>query len=405
MVKEGEMPGAKEASANHISVMKLSDTSSAVPLNLPILNTCLAFTKHLMASKDKTYIQDAVISRFSWEALKDATEVLYNTTYRGPNLTPNVRDRSIHAFNRIYTKFVELDALQQLPVIACPSEDLGLLLSFNNDPIVIDSRFKKLENEMAELKRTFHQYTEAIAVKNPFPSIEQASSIPASTRRRLVSESSKRRRTENGIEYSQSESESEVASNEEEFKLPKKQEKKLGRKLYSDRLKTAPPPNGKTPPNKKQNRPTAMWGKGNSLNTNHLSGSPPDIFMFCCKVNVEEEDVRNHFKAQDIELLKVCKMTKHAEARSHSFKLTVSKSEDYDKILTGNHTPQYVGVRRFIPARRVNNKENSDSRIANNGMRDFLNNSPQTSSQQDTATNSQTDTAAITDQPQTKDGD
>jgi hypothetical protein len=62
-------------------------------------------------------------------------------------------------------------------------------------------------------------------------------------------------------------------------------------------------------------------------------------------------------------------------------------------------------VRRFIPARRVNNKENSDSRIANNGMRDFLNNSPQTSSQQDTATNSQTDTAAITDQPQTKDGD
>lgn len=349
-------------------------------VTLPILNSCLALTKHLMAAKDKSYIQDAVVSRFSLEVVMVARETLHTHcspkekyAYRGPNKVVNVRDRSIHAFDGIYSKCVELDALNRMPVIACPSEDLGILLSFNNDPIVVDARFRQIENEISELKRTFHQYTDVVRSNNPLPTVDQASSIPPATRRRLVSESNKRRRTDNGVEYL---SESE----DDEFKLPRDQVKKLERRTYSDRLKDAPPNSDRqlSLANKKPNRPPATWGKAKSLNNSHLSGSPPEIFMFKCRLNVEEENVKEHFKALEIDLPEVCKMTKHAEARSHSFKLTVATAEDYEKILTGNYTPPYVGVRRFIPAKRIINKENSNSQsgVTTQAINDFLSESP-----------------------------
>lgn len=342
-----------------------------------------------MAAKNKTYIQDAVVSRFTLDALMVAREILHTHcspkekyAYRGPNRVVNVRDRSIHAFDGIYTKCVELDALKKMPVIACPSDDLGMLLSFNNDPVIVDSRFSKIESEIAELKRTFHRYTEVITSSNPFPTIEQAAliqptippSIPPSTRRRLVSQSNKRMRTDEGVpnvEHSESEDSMNETEDESAFQLPRDQAKKLARRAYSDRLKAAPPTGtiAKQPSNKKPNRLPATWGKANAQSTNHLRGSPPQIFMFNCRLEIEEENVKDHFKATHIELSKVCKMTKHAEARTHSFCITVSSPEDYDKIMTGDFTPSYVGVRRFIPARRVNNQNtNATSKVIN----DFL---------------------------------
>ena len=347
---------------NHISVM-----------TLPILNSCLTFIKYLMASKDKNYIQDAVVSRFSLEAVMTAREELYKCccpmdryAYRGPNKVINVRDRSIHAFEGIYTKLIEVDALNVMPVIACPSEDLGMLLRFNSDSLIIDTRFQKLESEISDLKPTFHRYTEVVASSNQYPTPDQASAIPPVTRRRLGSESFKRRRMENGVKQTgSSDVESEGSANEDEqeeqFHLPREQARQVARRSYSDKVKaysqqpaTNRPQQAAT--NKPKRRP-AIWGKATVTN-GQLSGNPPEIMMFNCRLRCKEEHVMDHFKALGIDLVKASNMTTYADARTRSFRLTVSSISDYDKIMTGELTDQCVGVRRFIPKAQSFNKPN-----------------------------------------------
>ena len=375
----------------HVSV-SLVETCSEKTLpqstNMPILNPCLAFIQHLMRSRDKTFIQDAVCSRFSLFAIMVARETLYiysspqeKYVYRGPNKVTNVRDRSIHAFGGLYSKFIELDALETAPVIACPSVDLGLLISFNDEPVIADSRFRRIENEIEELKRTFHAYTAIVQSSSPSPHVDPASSIQPSTRSRLVSESFKRRRTEDGVVSSTpSESEDSVSETEQDsgYRLPHDQRKKQDRKTYSEKVKELPVNYGKPSygTNRKPNRPQATWGKGSSLNTNHLSGAPPEIFMFRCGLQVEEENVKEHFKALNIDLIKVCKMTSHPEARTHSFCLTPSKTEDFNKIMTGDFTPPFVGVRKFTTRRNNIRPESKNTLVS-----DFLRENPEVSIQ------------------------
>lgn len=359
----GPLPAAAATPA-HISVFDLDPP-------IPILNSCLALTRHLMNARNKTYVENAVLDRFSVEALMVAREVLFTRTapkdrysYRGPNNTPNPRDRALHAFDGIYKKFVELDALNTCPVIACKSDDLGMLLTFNNDAVLVENRFRKMETEMSELKRTFLAYTEVISSGNNFPTMEPLSSIHPTTRRRLGSES-KKRRLDNGVEHtatglSESDDSSVDDDAQSQYQLPKDQVKRLTRRSYSDKAKQGPPSNVRKPSNRNTNKPTATWGKAsNGVNTNRLSGSPPEIFMFNCKLNTEEVKVKEHFEALGVGVQKVEKMTKFAEARSLSFRLMVSTQDDFEKIMSGEFTPQNVGVRRFIPARRSNTKESN----------------------------------------------
>ena len=66
----------------------------------------------------------------------------------------------------------------------------------------------------------------------------------------------------------------------------------------------------------------------------------------------------DHFKALGIDLVKASNMTTHPDARTRSFRLTVSTIADYDRIMTGEVTDKCVGVRRFIPKAQSFNKPN-----------------------------------------------
>ena len=63
-------------------------------VNVPhttVINSCLAFTKFLMSSRDKVYIREIITSKFDLDSLKKAYEVLYKFcepdikfTFQGP---------------------------------------------------------------------------------------------------------------------------------------------------------------------------------------------------------------------------------------------------------------------------------------------------------------------------------
>ena len=391
MAVNGQPPAPEDAAtaaANtpHLSVFPLhggtENRSSQVLQSTPIMNACLSFIKHLMTYGDKSYIQDAVCSRFSLNRIMDAREMLFKHStpedkyaYRGPNKVTNVRDRCIHAFEGVYTKFVEIDSLGKMPIIACPSEDLGLLLSLNNDTVVVDDRFRSIETEIREMKRTFHAFTATVNSNNPYPPINAAPSIPTVPRVRVLSESSKRRRTEEGevreVSVSESAVEADATVEDSQFELSREQRKRLSRRAYSEKVKQAAPTE-KSQVTKQSNtnsyRSKAIWGKSTTGNSDLLSGPPPEIFMFNCRRSVEEANVKEHFHKLGITLQNAEKVS-HKDARKHSFVLTMDKRDDYNKILSGECTPEDVALRRYY-RRRVSKENNA---VSSDVIRNFLN--------------------------------
>lgn len=371
------MGGSEEKSSSQASnyavwILKDSTNSSDEAKDATILNPCLALMKHLMSCRDKTHIQNVICSRFSLDALKVAREIIYaysepneRYVYRGPNKVVNVRDKSIHAFEGIFSKLSDLDAKGKIPIIACPSEDMGMLLSLHNDPVAVDDRFRALEKEVRDMKKLVHEFTASCRDSNEYPPLPTASGIQPATRSRLLSESNKRRRTEDGeMPGSDSESESQMDG---EFSLPRQQQKKLIRRSYRNQLNNgvsvaeSQDPTGNQ---RKSTRPKATWGKPNTVPSTHLSGPPPEIFMMNCRKQVGVENVKQHFESHNITLADV-KLRSHEEARKNSFILTVSSRDDYNKIMSGDLIPEDVGVRQYFK-KRFNPTEGS------NQVTDFL---------------------------------
>jgi hypothetical protein len=342
----------------------------------PILNACLALTKHLMSCRPKSHIQGVICSRFNLDALKEARKIIctYNNTepyaYRGPNKVPNIRDKSIHAFDGIFDKLMELDANDIMPTIACPSEDMGLLLSLHNDPIKVDDRFRSLEEDIRGLRHTLQTVMRSVSSNPDHPTLQQASAIQPNMRARLNSESSKRRRTEEG-EVAGSESDSELQM-EGEFTLPPAQLKRLNRRTYSGQVRNGSTSAEKDKPtgaDKKTSRPKAIWGKSDTVTKEHLSGPPPEIFMMNCSLHIKEENVKQHFVSLGINVLEVEKKS-HEKARKNSFVITPSAREDYDKIMSGDHLPRDVGVRQYFRRRY------QPTTVTSKAVSDFLVSSP-----------------------------
>ena len=367
------------AAATNYAVWILADSTNSPgeAKDATILDPCLALMKHLMSCRNQTHIQNVICSRFSLDALMKAREIIFTYSepneryvYRGPNKVVNVRDRSTHAFEGIFSKLSELDAKGKMPIIACTSEDMGLLLSLHNDPVAVDDRFRAVEKEVRDMKQLVHELTASLQTRfrddYPLPS---ASAIQPATRERLLSDSNKRRRTEGGqVPGSDSEGESQL---DEDFVLPRHQQKKAQR-LYSQQLTkrslVAEPqdPRGNL---KKSTRPKATWGKSSTAPSDHLSGPPPEIFMMNCKKQVTAENVKQHFEVHKITLVDV-KLSSHGDARKHSFILTVSSRDDYTKIMSGDLIPQDVGVRQYFQRRF--NPADSSNQVNSNQVNEFL---------------------------------
>ena len=389
------------------AVWTLSDPKQGAPVKgneASILNPCLALMKHLMSSRDKTHIQNVICSRFSLDAMMEAHRIIFTYSepeeryvYRGPNKVVNIRDRCTHAFERIFTKLSELDAQDKMPIISCPSEDFGLLLSLHNDPVAVDDRFRELEAQVKNLKEAFKEIAPIIGPlinkEKAYPDLHQASGIRPTTRLRLRSESKKRRLDEDGESQG---ADSETESNEEPFALPHAQQKRIDRRSYSSKVKEAGNPN-RPQEQKKPDRPKAIWGKAkaNAPASDELSGPPPALFLMNCKKQVTEENVKNYFAGHSITLLDVERKS-HDDARKKSFVLTVSNRTDYNKIISGDIIPEDVGVRQYF-RRTYTKTERATSNKSSDIIADFLKeSSSEMQSLPSTEVNLVTNTAQVT---------
>ena len=93
-----------------------------------ILNPVLAYIHSLFLNTDKAKIREETLKTFDLAALKSAHKDVFTYLlpdkhygYNGPRVSD--REKSIHAFDEIYTKIQEADATKKV-IFACPSGDL-----------------------------------------------------------------------------------------------------------------------------------------------------------------------------------------------------------------------------------------------------------------------------------------
>jgi hypothetical protein len=338
-----------------------------------IINTCLAYAKHLMASNDKTFIQNAICSKFDLDMIKSARAVLFaflepsGPGYRGPSGDKTVSQKSVHAFDCIFTKLSLIDQKSDSPPVefACPSSELHMLIpdDTSSDPYRHEDRFSKLEECVSDIQRTLTQMV-------CYPGT--VSSIQPTTRQRLMSTTStssspaKRMRVddeddEEDDSLSFVSSSSEVRGEEDNaavYKLPRHQQRKsmhqekrsqnhAEKKSFAEVSKSAPSRRADAPQIKSK-RPS-VWGKGEI--SEDLASTTPDIFLWHCDASSEETRVLNYFKKKEIGVKSV-KLASHKDAVYKSFRISVTSDEDYDKIMSGDYLPIRVAVRKYIPPRR-----------------------------------------------------
>lgn len=317
-----------------------------------VVNTLLAYTKHLMQSRDKAYITDAVCAKFSLDTIKQAREIILETcdpqqprpAYQGPNGNKTVREKAVHAFEMIFIKLNHLDQAKS-PTFACPSNELHLLIDHNaiasNDLKAMSERLRVLESSHAELKGTV---TGMIA--NPIVSANQSTTpslinsvFAPATRDRSDSVRSTKRNLSTG-----SDMEAEEASGD--FTLPKRQLKNIDRKRrklsasYSSVLKDGSP------------KPTSRnhqfsWGKSEDALVEGFSGVVPDVFIYHCSPGSNGDAIKLDLINKGLKIKNV-ELKSNENANLRSFRVSVETREDYDKLMSGVHIPMHVKFRKYI---------------------------------------------------------
>ena len=362
------------------------------PNNMPILNSCLCLIKYLMVNKDKAHIQDAICSRFTLDAIKSSFKTLYChvnpgdvSNYRGPNKGSN-RDKQVHAFGEIYKLFQQLDAQNKSPVVACPSDELNLLLPssgmqdfyYENRLRNVESQLSRLQSieksvsdlksEITQLSRPERLKPKVPGRKDPIPERLRQNSI-SSTKSAVSATSSKRQRIESDTEFESSDDDENTG-----FQIPKYHQKKdrnrdkksktsLVPLSYSDKLQSGI--------DKISKRRPAVWGKADPSASHALSGAVPDIFMFNISGEPTEDMVSSYLTSCSINVKEV-KLVSHANAYKRSFKVSVGSYADYDSLMSGEVLSRGIGVRKFVPPRSDLTKTIWDSRKGENKPRPEL---------------------------------
>ena len=102
------------------------------------------------------------------------------------------------------------------------------------------------------------------------------------------------------------------------------------------------------------------------------------LFIFNCAGRPDEHKVKKYLESKDLMINKVTMMSQ-PDAYKRSFRVSVATCSDYDKLLSGEPLPPFVGVKKFIFGRNKANRSNSgqwspgkkDSDVIN----DFINQS------------------------------
>lgn len=373
---------------NHASVFRLDGKTSP---KLVILNGCLAYTKFLMTSHDKTFIRDIITAKFNLEVLKNAYKVLYEfanpeakCTYQGPRKNAGTREKCIDAFDKFYALLCEYDRNGNTPVIAYPNEELSLFMSGLAERNVYDKRFAEMEASILELKHTFHTFTGVLTARQNDVFVSN-SKVPGEVRGPITTiQSEARVRADSSCSLKRQRSDDEYnTANESEadavFEYPTHYRKKMARRenhqvsksnSFAGVLKDAvgnnsSVSNGNIAAKAAYKRKELVWGKKKSNPEASFRGVPrkpwvPQIFIYRCCAATEEVHVKEHLSAQNLGITNV-KLASHTDAKYRSFIVTVESRKDFDEIISGVHVPENVLVRRYFPPRPESSQSNMSS--------------------------------------------
>ena len=361
-----------------------------------------------MITKDHSYIQEATCAKFPLDNIKEAFSVLFKYVnpsekfrYQGPN-NSTIRQKSVHAFNEIFKLLQKLDNEAKSPIIACPSEELRLVLPPNSqtDYTALDNRIRQLEHDMTRvnhLESTVSAHSQMLHANSPHPSANLTAGTAVSRlqsesiiRSRSPSVSSIKRKERSGSEDSDS-SDDELSSivkpkcqskdkrqklhdvngatgmsslqlypslpaNDgllDGFEFDKHQKRRIRKNDAKKSVTTVKPSTPATPGDRR--RFQFVQGKDDSEPDNFCGirrfPRVPQAFIYRCDSERSTEDgVNNHLKARGISVSEV-KQVSAPDSRFKSFKVTVNKLDDYNLLLTGSHIPKSCRVRKFIPPR------------------------------------------------------
>ena len=329
-----------------------------------VLNGILTYIHSLSSSRDKSYISASVVSHYDFVALKKARELLYKyadpqaKAYNGPR---NVSDaeKVNHAFDSIFNKFIELDNENKLPTFACPSEELRFLPSKDSDVHKLcNLKFEKVESEIAELKKTFHSFTNIITSKQAAPDFDEIPGPPShgqqskTYREKVigsvssVNASSKRRRVN-------SKEDNNSVKDSDGFVYPRDYQRKLDRRMLKSTSSVISREVNNQPITQNKSKKPGVFGKSKSTKISSFKGVPreiPKAFIYRCAQQANEKDVSEWLIEEKINVTDV-KLASHENAFFKSFIVSVNKKEDFDKLLTGEHLPEGIGVRRYYRPR------------------------------------------------------
>ena len=87
-------------------------------------------------------------------------------------------------------------------------------------------------------------------------------------------------------------------------------------------------------------------------------GAVPDVFIFNCVGNPDEQTVKSYLEARSVAVTNIQKVS-HQDARKHSFKVSLGSHEAYDKVMNKELLPRGTGVKIFKHRRERGDPWNS----------------------------------------------
>ena len=370
---------------------KKSDKNKDNPNATIILNAVLTYIHSMFMNKDKLYVQERTLRAFDLQALHKAHKDLFlflqpneKYGYYGPRVDDEMR--KVAAFEEIYSKMQTADAIKNA-IFACPSRDLRMIpMTYTESHAPCTQKINSMKHDMQqqidEMKNSLH----AVISRNKLTSIptnvQPSSNATASTPLRPRTDSLKRKASmssdrDGSLEMSLYEDAVDLAFIPVTHNNRKKQrlENNMKKNVNSTQVK-----------NKE-----AVWGKGQG-STAGFQGVPPkpryvpQVFIFRCNPQTTtEEIVKNHLLMHDIKVLEV-KQKSHEQAQFKSFKVTVEKQVDFNKLISGEFVPQYVKVKRYFTPR--SEREVNCNKNFFRGWEDSSSNGAATAAQSDLRRNS-----------------
>ena len=128
-----------------------------------LLNVVLAYIHSLFLNTDKAKIREETLKTFDLAALKSAHKDIFTYLlpdkhygYNGPRVSD--REKSIHAFDEIYTKIQEADAKKSV-TFACPSGDLRLLpVKHSDNHAPCTEKFNNMQRQINEMSNNLQLF-------------------------------------------------------------------------------------------------------------------------------------------------------------------------------------------------------------------------------------------------------